>query len=51
MFENNHLNVLKWNIERERLIVVGIEGAFFDRGLFLPDSPTILHQGNFNVGI
>ena len=39
-----HLDVLEWDVEGERFVVVGIEGALLDGGFLLPDPPTVLHQ-------
>ena len=46
-----YLNILKGDVEGERLVVVGVECALFDGGLFLADPLSVLHQDHFHVRI
>ena len=45
------LDVLKRDIEGERLVVVGVEGALLDGRLLLPYPATALHQRDLDVRI
>lgn len=38
-----NLNVVEWHVEGERLVVVGVEGVFFNCRLFLLDSASLQH--------